>query len=91
MISTGTGSIVDQPGARQSLRDAIELELAAEAGDAASVEPSESSRVRPASAAPSGGRTQGGLMAAPSGRPRPTPREVCAAPPDVRVSFRMVT
>jgi thiol reductant ABC exporter CydC subunit len=41
-------------------------------------------RVRLASAGPSGGRTQGGRMAAPFGRLRTPPREVCPAPPDVR-------
>jgi hypothetical protein len=41
-------------------------------------------RVRLASAGPSGGRTQGGRMAAPFGRPRTPPREVCPVPPGVR-------
>src|ERR1700760_2017052 len=48
--------------------------------------PAKMKRVRLASAAPSGGRTQGGRMAAPFGRLRTTPREVCAAPPGVRGS-----
>jgi ATP-dependent Lon protease len=47
-------------------------------------DPSRDPRVRLASAGPSGGRTQGGLMAEPFGRPRTTPREVCPEPPDVR-------
>src|ERR1700742_3428709 len=48
-------------------------------------------RVRLASAAPSGGRTQGGRMAAPFGRPRTTPREVCAAPPGARGGYWIAT
>ena len=48
---------------------------------------SQNLRVRLASAGPSGGRTQGGRMAAPFGRPRTPPREVWPVPPDVRGGF----
>lgn len=52
---------------------------------------SENQRVRLASAGPSGGRTQGGRIAALFGRPRTTPREVCPVPPGVRGGSRTGT